>query len=387
MARDVAVVGGGPAGSRAAALLAKDWDVAVLEEHAVSGQPVQCTGLVSPRVMEIAGVRQTPLNVLHGAEMEFPGGRRIAVSSSEPKAVVIDRADFDRRLAEEAMDAGAEFFYGHRYLSRRWEGRNRIHYRQDGEVGEMSARLLVGADGQGSKVAAEAGDPRPREWVRGLQVDLPIADDSDMVDIHVGSEAAPGFFAWKLPCGDFTRVGLCVSWEHGPPAHYLRAFLKKLSLQDVEPLTKHCGKIPLGGRGRTYGDGVLLVGDAAGQVKPVSGGGLFPGLKSARCLAAAADGALREDRCDAASLKGYEKAWRKEVGKELANGYRLRRIFLRMSDEDMAKASAMVDRPDVRQLLNSGDIDRPSDLAPPLLRMVPGLLRFSPRLVSAMVMK
>ncbi len=385
MRYDVVVAGGGPAGSRVAELLSPDWEVAVLEEHEVSGLPVQCTGLISPRVLRLCGVDQVPKNVLHGARLHFPGGRDISVRSSEPKGVVIDRALLDQQMAEKAIDAGAEYFYNRRYLKRIWNGSHRLHYCQEKQVGEMECRLLVGADGQNSRVGREIGAGEPREWVRGLQVDLPIEDDSDMVDIHVGNEVAPGFFAWRLPCGEFTRVGLCVSWDNGPPSHYLRAYLKKLGLQDEEPIDKHCGKIPLGGRGPTFADGVMLVGDAAGQVKPASGGGLHPGLLSARCLAETAEDALSQDRTDAAFLRRYEKSWKKEVGRELARTYRLRRVFTGMSDHDFDKAAALVDRPDVHEILNCGDIDHPAEMAPRLLRKSPGLLRFSPRLIAAML--
>lgn len=383
MKHDVIIVGGGPTGSAAAAMLSREWDVAVLEEHDVSGLPIQCTGLVSPVVMKLAGSRQEPLNAFRGAYIHFPDGRRLSVMSPDVKAVVIDRAAFDQELAEKARDAGANFLYKHRYLGRRYDNYNHIHT----DRGDMKCRLLVGADGQKSRVADDIGSRPPREWVRGMQVDIALPDGSDLVDIHIGRKVAPGFFAWRMPCGDFTRVGLCVAWEYGPPSSYLHNFLRKLGLEDIKVIARHSGKIPLGGRGRTYSDGALLVGDAAGQVKPVSGGGLQPGLTAVRCLVETANEALRLNKLNASYLKRYEKRWRGVLGRELDNGYRLRQIYTSIGDDEMNRVAEMVDRPDISEILNSGDIDHPSELAPHILRMAPGLLRLSPRLLMAMLMR
>ena len=109
--RDVTRVGGGPAGSLAAADLARDHDVLVLEEHESSGRPVQCAGLISDEVIRMSGVRPDILNTLHGAEVVFPDGRSVIVRSDWPKARVVDRSDLDSRMADAAMAAGAEYSY------------------------------------------------------------------------------------------------------------------------------------------------------------------------------------------------------------------------------------------------------------------------------------
>ncbi len=115
---DVIVVGGGPAGSLAAKSLAKSgYDIAVFEEHPEAGIPQHCTGLISEQTAEMSGIRPDRLNTLYGAEFIFPGGQSITIRSDKPKAVIVDRADMDRRMAEAAMDAGAEYKFSEKYLS------------------------------------------------------------------------------------------------------------------------------------------------------------------------------------------------------------------------------------------------------------------------------
>ncbi len=382
---DLAIVGGGPAGCMAAALLAKDHSVSVLEEHAVTGLPAQCTGLVSERVLRLAGTDCPVQNSIYGARLHFPGGGVLKIGGKDRKAVVIDRAEFDQLLAAKAMDAGAEFHYSHRVIdSSVHEDGARI--RTNGRKEEFQARLVVGADGPRSVIGQALGNNEPKEWLRGYQVDLDLPpSDPKFVDIYVGSERAPGFFAWALPGDDFTRVGLCVPMDREPPSTYLRRLLRELKLEDEKVLRNHGGLIPMGGRPRSYGERTLLIGDAAGQVKPVSGGGLQPGLTSARCLETVARRALAEDRLDARSLSEYEKLWQRRLGRELRNGYRLRRIYTRVGDEEMDEVFQMVNKEDILEILSEGDIDHPSSLAPPLLRHLPSLLRFSPRLLLQML--
>ena len=130
----------------------------------------------------------------------------------------------------------------------------------------------------------------------------------------------------------------------------------------------HSGKIPLGGIGRTVSDRCMLVGDAACQVKPVSGGGLYPGLTAAGILADVVDAALREDDLSERRLSRYAKGCDHAFGKELSRGYMLRRMLLRMDDGDLDAAGAYASREDVRSILDGIEIDRPSDVIGSLVR-------------------
>ena len=379
--RDVVVVGGGPAGSRSAALLARDADVVVLEEHPRSGVPMQCAGLITDDVIELSGVRPDILSTLFGAEVVFPDGTALTVRSDSPKARAVDRADLDSKMADAAMAAGAEYMFGTRFLSSRVSDRVSV----DTTAGEIEAALVVGADGHTSSVSTGIPGSGPREYLRGIQADVAWRPDhDDLFRIHLGSRYAPGFFTWEIPCGDFTRVGLCTSWEAGPPMQYLRRLLEDLGAED-RVVGMHSGKIPLHGRGRNVGDRTMLVGDAASQVKPVSGGGLYPGLTAAGILADVAGRALSDGDLSAGRLSEYERRCDRDFGSELRRGYTLRRMFVRMSDEDLTAAGRFASRDDVRSVLDDIDIDHPSAVVRGLLAHPSAALSAVPLVLRCLV--
>ena len=381
---DAAVVGGGPAGTITAGLLAKDHDIIVLEEHRSSGLPMQCAGLVTRDVVDMCGVSPDILSRIKGADVIFPGGGRFEVRTADTKALLIDRADLDRKLAENAADKGAEIRYGAKYSGHKiYE--NRVTLTTDG--GELDSRLIIGADGHGSKVALSLGDNLPKEYLRGIEADVKHrSENNDIMTLRIGSEYAPGFFSWEIPFGDMVRVGLCISGgSEGSPNDHLKKLLKAAGIEKEDVVSKYAGKIPVGGRPRSYGERTLLIGDAAGQVKPISGGGLYPICKAAPILANTVKESLREDRTDAKKLSEYEKGWKKELGKEFSRGYRVRKMFTRLSDKDLDKVFGIIDRDEMRSVLNNIDLDKPSAVAAPILRN-PGVgVRLLPIMLRALI--
>ena len=166
---DVVIAGGGPAGSRVAALMARSHDVLVLEEHPSSGTPVQCAGLVTGDVIRMSGVSPDIINSLYGAEVVFPDGSSVIVRSKEPKAYEIDRSEFDSKMADAAMSAGAEYVYNDRVSSISIQNG---HVDVLSSSGTRQCRAVVGADGHASVVSASLGDNDAREYLRGAQADV-----------------------------------------------------------------------------------------------------------------------------------------------------------------------------------------------------------------------
>lgn len=361
---DIAVVGGGPAGSACAALLARDHDVTVFEEHPRIGVPVQCAGLISDAVIRLSGTSPSFLSTVYGAEAVFPDGTVVEVRSNKPKARVVDRSEMDSLIAARAMDAGAEYRMSERVKAVGVADRITLEHTS----GTSIADLVIGADGPASVVASSIGNNAPSEMIRGIQADVRVEmDRQDMFRMHLGNEFAPGFFAWEIPCGDFTRVGLCTSWSAGPPAGYLKHLLSRLGYSD-KIIGMSCGRIPVGRRRTMSAERMMLIGDAASQVKPISGGGIYPSMVAAPLLADVASSAIREGDCSAKRLGEYDRLFAASVGKELRNGARIRRWFVRMDDRDLNRAGRYSSRPDVRAVLDTMEIDDPVTVIPRLLR-------------------
>jgi digeranylgeranylglycerophospholipid reductase len=368
-----------------AATVGKKAKVVVVEEHETVGEPVQCTGLVTPRVVEMAGARDTVLNRLRGGYFNFPGDQVVEVRGRSIKAVVVDRAAFDRTCKAQAEDAGAEIALGERFTDARiganatahcWDSRGSFNY---------TTRLIVGADGYKSNVAKTAGLGGPRDFVRGVQMDIQHQEEEqDMLNVYLGKKVAPGFFAWKIPCGEMTRVGLCASLSNDAPMTFLNPLLKKLGLQDKERITVLSGMIPIGTLTQTYAERILVIGDAAGQAKPLSGGGLYTGMVAARCAAMTALESLEKDDFSAGALSSYQERWKAELGRELDRGFLIRKAYIKLSDRRLEEAGRILAREDVREVLSEGDIDFPAELAPKVLKTAPSLLKLAPSFLRAL---
>ena len=369
---DLIVIGGGPAGCAAAGQIAqKGYRVLVAEEHPVIGEPVQCAGLVSPRTLRTAGLgADLVLNRLYGAFVHAPGGECLTIRGKKERALVIDRAAFDRRIAERARGAGVEILTGARAgLGGFLPEAVNVNIGRRGREFTARARLLIGADGIGSGVAAGIRAGAPAQVVRMYAAEVELkCPEQRMARIFLGREIAPGWFGWIVPVDEnHARVG--VGAAGGRSKHPLLYFNKLVEaypafFKGMKVVRRTGGAVPIGPIPRIYAERTLLVGDAAGQVKPISGGGLYLGLTGAKLCASTAVRALSTGDLSARALAAYQELWEREMAEEIKIALAHREIYLTLSDPELNTLIGFFGHSFWQYVISRyADIDYPSLLA------------------------
>src|SRR5215510_3908121 len=333
---DVLIVGGGPGGLFLAARLAgRGVRTVVCEEHARVGDPVHCTGVPSSDSFDRFDLpRNATLNHLTDVRFVSPGGIPVDYTTPSPIATVIDRPAFDRALAERAAAAGAEIRSGARVVALESDAAGVRATVAGGDV--VQARLGVLACGAHYAFQQRFGFGLPRTYLHTAQSELPAAV-MPSVKLHFGRDVAPGGFAWAVPVvrsdGFHVRIGVMATRD--APGCYRRMLDRigdrwGVSRRELPPRLKI---LPLGAIERTYADRMLAIGDAAGLVKPTTGGGIHYSIVSASIAADVALEGLATDRLKAASLATYERRWRAELEDEFDAQQDLRHVATGLSDQ------------------------------------------------------
>ena len=353
---DVAVIGAGPAGSITARRLAEQGhDVVMLEEHLDIGTPVHCTGLLgSEAFAEFDLPASLILQQASAARFSGGGGRSVIMQSQRVNATVIDRAALDRFLSTRAEQAGVELRRGCRAESIEVAA-DRVLIESRGPEGErvqLQARASVLACGANYRFHRHLGLGMPDVFLQSAQLETPFPDVPE-IEVRFGREVAPGGFAWLVPfkrAGDpHARIGLMSETKSAERFTAFAATVCERAGVDPGELPMARQKmLPLGPVARTYADRIVAVGDAAGLVKPTTGGGIYYGLLSGTLAAEVLSTALNRNRLDAGFLRRYETRWRARLGQEIRIGLAFRRIAQRLNDAsidallDLARVNGIV---------------------------------------------
>lgn len=387
---DAIIIGGGPAGCATARNIAgQGFSVLVVEEHERIGEPVRCSGLISPRTVDISGVSDSVvINELKGARVFSPRGGQLNISSDKVKAVAIDRVAFDRAIADQAMAAGADIMPGARAkgIERLING-FRVMVERKGVKASLNTRLLIGADGVNSQVAKWLNLRKSLHMARMYAADVELSREAiNNVDIFMGHSVAPGWFGWVIPLdGRRCRVGTGFTYagEHSgnrvSPMYCFQQMVTQFPafFKGMKILRYTGGVVPFGITPKIFASNAMLVGDAAVQTKPISGGGIYFGLIGAEMCARVATYALNQDNLSERVIGKYQKLWEKKFGREIrcCTGYR--ELYTSFSDDDIDSLLRFLNQPYWQGVISRyGDIDYPSWLARQLVSLGPWVQRF-----------
>jgi len=335
---DVAVIGGGLAGSYVAYKLAgMGYGVVVLERGGRVREQVCCTGIIGQEcVSSFAIDSNVILRRVNSASLFSPSGKLIRLSRKETQACIVDRAALDVAIASQAQSKGAEYVLNSLAKGIKVnDDRVRVEAARQGEGLDLEARTVVMATGFGSSLIDGLGLGKVGDFVMGAQAEAETSG-VDEVEVYFGQEVAPGFFAWLVPTSP--RRALVGLLSRRSPASYLRRLMLSLLAQGkiVSAEAKPCyGGIPLKPLPRTYGDRMVVVGDAAGQVKPTTGGGIYYGLLCADIAVNSLQQGLEINDLSAKNLASYQRRWKRKLGRELKIGYWARKFYEHLSDKQI----------------------------------------------------
>jgi digeranylgeranylglycerophospholipid reductase len=335
---DVVLVGGGPAGLYCATQLARyGFKTLLFEEHASVADKVLCTGIIGADAFrELSLPREPIVGMLSPIKAISRHGTELPYTPQQPLAYIVDKGAFNRALAADVVSSGALL-----YTSTRVQGIERdsaqVHLRATGAQGQplsVHASVAVLACGVNYQLTKHLGLGAPCEFLQGAQTEVPWVW-TDGTEVHLNKAFSPEAFAWVVPLQNgYTRVGVMRSRQ-------ARAALERVLDQmvpqwrgrpDIRLAAKPIAQTPLR---RSYAERVLVIGEAAGQVKATTGGGIYYGLLAAQLAADTIHIAFATGDFSGAGLRPYERAWRALLADELMLGLKFRNLYGWLGDRQI----------------------------------------------------
>ena len=350
---EVLVIGAGPAGSSTAKHAALNGaDVIVLDKKSEIGTPKRCAEGVSKEGLKKLNIEPSNRWVtkeLSGVRMIAPNGTSVWLNEEKVKlpeaGYILERKVFDKHMAMDAARAGAKIMIKTLATGLRREANHLVvNCETMGEKFEIKAKIVVGADGPESRVGRWVGlkttiKPKNMESCAQFEMANVKMQDPNSIEFYFGS-VAPGGYAWLFPKGDdIANVGLGILTTETDLSAYehLLLFVENCpATQDAQPVEINIGGDPVGGMLKELvTDNFMLVGDAASQVNPLTGGGIIAAMEAGMYAGEAAAAAVREEDYSAKFLSKYQERCEENIQEKFKKDLKVKDYLLTLSDEEL----------------------------------------------------
>lgn len=350
MKTDIIVIGAGPAGSMAA--INSKCDAILIDQRPEIGVPKQCAEGVSESLFEKIGVKPKKEWIskeIKATYMIPPSGIQIKLDDKKVKKAkfgfVLNRKDFDKGLAEIAANTGAELMPKTRFIrAERTERGVKVYAKQFNKTIEIEGKILIACDGVQSRAAKSFGldTTLPLRYIESCyQYEMTDIEVESAVELYFGRVYAPGGYAWVFPKGENSAnvgVGIVPSLAEKRAKDYLDDFLKQKRLKGGKIVEINAGAVPVSPpMKKTYANNLMVCGDAARMVNPLTGGGIHTACISGSIAGKIATKAIEKEDYSEKFLSEYQKLWRNEFGRELEYYGKAQEVFIKLTDAELDK--------------------------------------------------
>jgi geranylgeranyl reductase family protein len=384
---DVTIIGAGPIGSTLAYELAKeDINVCLIDKKKVIGLPLQCAGIINKRVLD---VNQFPdeliLNKAKGAVLHSKN-HSLTVSKEEDQAIIIDRVALDQFIYNRAIENGVDSYLSSKVLAiDDLEGK--VSFKNESAEKSIKSKIIVGADGPLSIVSSAFGNDF--DYYCASQYLVKIEEDNNdmsFVDLYAYGDLFPGFI-WQIPVSEnIFRIGLFSNYDYKRQNEILNDFLmNEFQYENYEIIEKYKGKIPIYNKeNKLFKNRALIIGDAASQIKPTTGGGLLIGFEAVKMAKKAIVNALDSEDFNSLNLekethddkeilqdclKSYQDDFEERFIKEFSYQFKVQKTLCTLSDDDLDYFFEKLKEKEADKLISEyGDMDNQSILVKEFLK-------------------
>ncbi|WP_458453721.1 geranylgeranyl reductase family protein [Methanobrevibacter sp.] len=363
---DVVIIGAGPVGSTIAYYLSKKGlNVTLIEKKTQIGYPLQCAGILSKHIFQYNELpEEVIINTVQGAFLHT-NDHILKVQKDENVAYIIDRIAYDEYLLKRALDNNVKII---NKKAMDFDIENGITYLSDNE--QISSKIIIGCDGYNSTLSKKMGNVQNNFNASQILAEIPqksmekyrnsTQSGNNYVDTYLNEEIQPGFL-WIIPLkGNRYRVGLFSNQTHKQQDEFLKDFLNRNF--EFEIIEKYKGFIPI------FNDNInivknraILIGDAAAQIKPTSGGGLLMAFDACKLACKHVCEAINKNNINI--LYDYQKEFLNRYQREFNYQFKVQKTLNLLSNEDLDYFFLKLKENDCEKLISKyGDMDMQSTL-------------------------